>query len=113
MLSAASEAGFWCAGAAIAVAMPMTPESVAIYLGIILSGCAAVSIADSFAPSEIASRLKISQAALIFTQVHAFKACHASGAAFPFTQIHVTNGLIRSLLARFSLVAKPTMLARM
>ncbi|KAK9862190.1 hypothetical protein WJX84_000590 [Apatococcus fuscideae] len=61
------------AGAAIAVAMPMTPESVAIYLGIILSGCAAVSIADSFAPSEIASRLKISQAALIFTQDHVLR----------------------------------------
>ena len=57
------------AGAAVGVAMPMTPESVAIYLGIILAGCAAVSIADSFAPSEIQSRLKISKAALIFTQV--------------------------------------------
>ncbi len=57
------------AGAAVAIAMPMTPESVAIYLGIILAGCAAVSIADSFAPSEIKSRLHISKAALIFTQV--------------------------------------------
>lgn len=57
------------AGAAVGVAMPMTPESVMIYLGIILAGCAAVSIADSFAPSEIQSRLKIAKAALIFTQV--------------------------------------------
>ena len=35
-------------GDRIAVAMPMTAESVAIYLGIIKAGCAVVAIADSF-----------------------------------------------------------------
>ena len=55
-------------GDAIAVDMPMTVESVVIYLGIILSGCVVVSIADSFAADEIATRLQISRAAGIFTQ---------------------------------------------
>ncbi len=53
---------------AIAIDMPMTPESVAIYLGILWAGCAAVSIADSFAPEEISTRLRISKAKAIFTQ---------------------------------------------
>jgi len=55
-------------GTAIAINMPMTFESVVIYLGIILAGCSVVSIADSFAATEIASRLRISRAAAIFTQ---------------------------------------------
>ena len=46
----------------------MTASSVAIYLGIVLAGCAVVGIADSFAPAEIGSRLRIAEAALLFTQ---------------------------------------------
>ena len=57
------------AGDAIAIDMPMTVESVVTYLGVVLAGCAVVSIADSFVASEIASRLCISQAKAIFTQV--------------------------------------------
>ncbi|ARV60795.1 AMP-dependent synthetase [Nostocales cyanobacterium HT-58-2] len=53
---------------AIAITMPMTAESVAIYLGIIKAGCVVVSIADSFAASEIAKRLHLSNAKAIFTQ---------------------------------------------
>ena len=53
---------------AIAIDMPMTVESVAIYLGIVKAGCVVVSIADSFAPSEIATRLRLSGAKAIFTQ---------------------------------------------
>ncbi|MDA7950908.1 MAG: AMP-binding protein [Pirellulaceae bacterium] len=53
---------------AVAIDMPMTPESVAIYLGILIAGGTVVSIADSFAPEEIATRLKISNTRLIFTQ---------------------------------------------
>lgn len=49
--------------------MPLTVEAVVAYLGIILAGCAAVSIADSFAAAEIASRLRIANAAGIITQV--------------------------------------------
>ena len=55
-------------GDRIAVDMPMTAESVAIYLGIIKAGCAVVAIADSFAAPEIATRLRIGSAQAVFTQ---------------------------------------------
>ena len=55
-------------GDRIAVAMPMTAESVAIYLGIIKAGCAVVAIADSFAAPQIAARLRIGEAQAVFTQ---------------------------------------------
>ena len=55
-------------GAALAMIMPMTAEAVAIYLGIIKAGCVVVGIADSFQPKEIASRLRLSNAAAVFTQ---------------------------------------------
>jgi hypothetical protein len=54
---------------AIAVDMPMNVESVIIYLAIVLAGHVVVSIADSFSPREISTRLKISKAKAIFTQV--------------------------------------------
>jgi len=56
------------AGDSIAVDMPMTAESVAIYLGIIWAGCSVVAIADSFAAEEVAMRLDLGKAKLIFTQ---------------------------------------------
>lgn len=56
-------------GSAIAIDMPMNVNSVIIYLAITLAGYAVVSIADSFAPSEISTRLNISKAKAIFTQV--------------------------------------------
>ncbi|MCZ6835000.1 MAG: AMP-binding protein, partial [Planctomycetota bacterium] len=55
-------------GDAIAIDLMMTSEAVAIYLGIVRAGCVAVSIADSFAPAEIATRLQIAKAKAIFTQ---------------------------------------------
>ncbi len=55
-------------GDAIAIDMPMTAESVAIYLGIIKAGCIVVAIADSFAAPEIATRLRIAKTKAIFTQ---------------------------------------------
>ncbi|XVE78758.1 hypothetical protein DITRI_Ditri14bG0003700 [Diplodiscus trichospermus] len=55
-------------GDAIAVDMPMTVSAVIIYLAIILAGFVAVSIADSFAAKEIATRLRVSNAKGIFTQ---------------------------------------------
>jgi acetyl-CoA synthetase len=54
-------------GDAIAIDMPMTMESVAIYLGIIKAGMVAVSIADSFPSMEIEKRLRISKAVAAFT----------------------------------------------
>lgn len=55
-------------GDAIAIAMPMNIEAVAIYLGIIKLGAVVVPIADSFSAEEIATRLTISPVKLIFTQ---------------------------------------------
>jgi len=54
-------------GDAIAIDMPMTMESVAIYLGIVKAGMVAVSIADSFPSLEIEKRLRISNAVAAFT----------------------------------------------
>ncbi len=66
-------AGF-SAGDCIAIAMPMTIESVIAYLGIVKAGCVVVSIADSFAPDEIAVRLRLTSAAGIVTQDHVSRA---------------------------------------
>jgi acetyl-CoA synthetase len=49
-------------GDRIALYMPMTLECVAAYLGIIRAGCAAVSVADSFAAHEVERRLRIADA---------------------------------------------------
>jgi acetyl-CoA synthetase len=61
-------------GDRLAVVLPMTADSVAIYLGIVWAGCAVVSIADSFAPKEIASRLRIADAKAVFTYDHVTRA---------------------------------------
>ncbi|XP_031092410.1 probable acyl-activating enzyme 17, peroxisomal isoform X2 [Ipomoea triloba] len=60
-------------GSAIAIDMPMDSTSVVIYLAIILADYVVVSIADSFAPKEISTRLKISKAKAIFTQDSFFR----------------------------------------
>ena len=57
-------------GDAVAICMPMTVEAVSLYLGIIAAGAVVVSIADSFASSEIARRMDIAGASVIFTQDH-------------------------------------------
>ncbi len=57
-------------GDAVAIAMPMTAESVVIYLAIVWVGAAVVSIADSFSAEEIRTRLDISKTTLVFTQDH-------------------------------------------
>jgi acetyl-CoA synthetase len=55
-------------GDAVGICMPMTPESIAIYLGIVKAGLVVVSVADSFSPEEIATRCRLSKAKAIFTQ---------------------------------------------
>ncbi|KAK6937010.1 AMP-dependent synthetase/ligase [Dillenia turbinata] len=55
-------------GDAVAIDMPMTVNAVIIYLATVLAGMVVVSIADSFAPKEIATRLRVSKAKGIFTQ---------------------------------------------
>jgi acetyl-CoA synthetase len=56
------------AGTRVAIAMPMNPESVIAYLAIVACGATVVSIADSFATHEIATRLDITDASLVLTQ---------------------------------------------
>ncbi|KAK9072550.1 hypothetical protein SSX86_008984 [Deinandra increscens subsp. villosa] len=68
MLVANALKGLFSKGDPIAIDMPMTVTAVIIYLAIIYSGFVVVSIADSFAPKEIATRLRVSKSKAIFTQ---------------------------------------------
>ena len=54
-------------GERVALYMPMTPESVAIYLGAILAGRVVVGIADASSAPELAKRLRIADAKAVFT----------------------------------------------
>ena len=56
------------AGNGVAIAMPMTVEAVVAYLGTVAAGARVVSIADSFAPHEIATRLGMTDPSLVVTQ---------------------------------------------
>ena len=60
-------------GDRVAMDMPMTVESVAIYLGAVAIGCPVVTVADSFAPAEIEVRLRIGKPRCIFTQDFALR----------------------------------------
>ena len=68
--------------------MPMRPEAVAIYLGIVWAGCVVVGIADSFRPPEIAARLRISDAVAVFTQ----DVVHRAGKTHPLYENLVEAG---------------------
>ena len=52
---------------AIGIYMPMTTSCVAAYLGIVRAGCRVVSIADSFSPQEVRTRMEIAGADIILT----------------------------------------------
>jgi len=54
--------------ASIAIVMRMSLEAVAAYLGVVKAGFAVSSIADSFAPDEIATRVRLSNALVAVTQ---------------------------------------------
>lgn len=58
----------WEPGTRVAIAMPMNLEAVVAYLGIVAAGGVVVSIADSFAPDEIATRLRITDPVAVVTQ---------------------------------------------
>jgi acetyl-CoA synthetase len=66
-VAAALAAAGFAPGDALAIDMPMTPESVIIYLAIVAAGMAVVSIADALAPAEVATRLRIAGARGLFT----------------------------------------------
>jgi acetyl-CoA synthetase len=55
-------------GVRVGIAMPMSYQSVVAYLGTVWVGGTVVSIADSFAAPEIATRLRIAEAHLVVTQ---------------------------------------------
>lgn len=55
-------------GDRIAMMMPLTVESVALFLGIIAAGCVVVTIADSFSAEEMRVRLEITAPRLLFIQ---------------------------------------------
>lgn len=55
-------------GTPIAIFMPMDTQAVAMYLGIIYAGCVVVSIAESFAPAEVARRLEIAGVKFVITR---------------------------------------------
>ncbi len=69
---AAFAAGFarsgYSPGDAVAIVMPMTVEAVVAYLGTIAAGGVVVSIADSFSPHEIQTRLEITRPVIVVTQ---------------------------------------------
>ncbi|XP_010552271.1 PREDICTED: probable acyl-activating enzyme 18, peroxisomal isoform X2 [Tarenaya hassleriana] len=79
MMVAKALAGVFAKGDTVAIDMPMTVNAVIIYLAIVLAGCIVVSIADSFAAKEIATRLRVSKAKGIFTQDYIFR----GGRRFP------------------------------
>ncbi|HWM52340.1 MAG TPA: AMP-binding protein, partial [Thermoplasmata archaeon] len=54
-------------GEKIALFLPMTPEAVAAYLGIVLSGRCVVGIADAAAPPEFRKRVRIAGARAVIT----------------------------------------------
>lgn len=80
--------------ASVAIAMPMTLEAVAAYLGIIKAGYAVTSIADSFAPDEIATRVRISSAGAAVTQDVMIRA----GKTLPMYQKVVDAGVDRAIV---------------
>lgn len=55
-------------GSRVGICMPMTAESVAIYLAVVMAGGAVVGIADSFSRHEIHTRLRVSEADAVVTQ---------------------------------------------
>ena len=68
-----TKAGF-SIGDGIAIVMPMNVEAVVAYLGTIAAGGVVVSIADSFSPDEIATRLAITSPVAVVTQTRAVRA---------------------------------------
>ena len=84
-------------GEAVAIYMPMTVEAVAIYLGIVKAGAVAVSIADSFAPQEIATRLRIAPVRAVFTQ----DKVRRGGREFPLLSKVIEAGCDRAIVLPF------------
>ena len=81
-------------GDRVAIAMPMSVESVVAYLGVVSVGAAVVSIADSFAPHEIATRLDLTRPSLVVTQDRLVR----GGRTFPMYDKVVEAGASRCVV---------------
>jgi acetyl-CoA synthetase len=81
-------------GDRVAIAMPMNLEAVLAYLGIVLAGAVVVSIADSFAPEEIATRLRIAGADTVVTQ----DAIRRGGKVLPMLDKVIAAGAGRAIV---------------
>ena len=81
-------------GDAVAIVMPMTYEAVVAYLAIVAIGGAVVSIADSFAPDEIATRLQIARTHWAVTQ----HATTRGGKVLPMYEKVVAAGVERAIV---------------
>jgi len=90
-------------GEAIAIAMPMTLQAVVAYLGIVKAGAVVVSIADSFAPEEIATRMRIANATLAVTQDVVLRA----GKTLPMYEKVVAAGAEACIVAYAGVEATP------
>jgi acetyl-CoA synthetase len=80
----------------VAIAMPMTLEAVAAYLGVIKAGYAVASIADSFAPDEIATRVRLASSGMAVTQDVLLRA----GKTLPMYQKLVEAGVTQVITVR-------------
>ena len=60
-------------GSRVGICMPMTAESVAIYLAVVMAGGAIIGIADSFSRHEICTRLRVAGADAVVTQDALFR----------------------------------------
>ena len=81
-------------GDRVAIAMVMNVESVIAYIGTVLAGGVVVSIADSFAADEIATRLRIAGADTIVTQDVIVRA----GKQLPMYDKVVSAGIERAIV---------------
>lgn len=91
------------AGQGVALYMPMTAECVVAYLGTIRAGGYIVSIADSFAPREMKTRLEIGRADAIVTVDRHTR----GGKTFPLYEKVVEAGAPRAIV-----IPDPTTAAR-
>ena len=55
-------------GDALAIAMPMSVDAIAAYLGVVKAGCAAVALSDQFSAEETARRLRLGRAKGVIVQ---------------------------------------------
>lgn len=87
----------------MALNTPMSAEAVVALLGVLLAGCVAVAVADSFAAAEIASRLRIAGAKAIITQV--------GGCSGTSVEQHAVGAFARTHAVAYSscrCIARPT-----